>query len=109
MDKEVEKHIRIKIAISLNELLLRSKNYSLTKNSDDLAKSYNKIALEAEIRKATVNDAFNAKSKTTPKSATIILIIEAMGFKLVDFSDIYHSIKDIEIEDFKKKQGVFKQ
>ena len=97
MKKEKEEAIKIIIAISLNKLLEISKA-ALNQPEEDIAKSYNKIALDADIRKATVSDTFNGK--TMPSSSTLILIVESMGFKLSDFSKIYCSIKEDEIRKF---------
>lgn len=99
MKQELEEQIRIKIAISLNKLLKTSKGRGLSEDSKvDIPDTYNKIALLADLRKATVSDTFNAKS--TPNSATLILIVEAMGFDLIDFSNIYCSIVESELSDF---------
>ncbi|RNL89460.1 hypothetical protein ED312_07350 [Sinomicrobium pectinilyticum] len=97
-----EKYLKIRIALSLNTLMERSKTNSLSKGkNDDVGDSYNKIALNSGIRKATVSDTFNAKS--APKSTTLIRIIEAMGFKVSDFSKIYDSLRDEEVLNFKAK------
>lgn len=105
MRKLLEKHSKIKIAISLNTLIEKSKLYTQTVGKDDsIGDSYNKIALIAEIRKATVTNVFNAKS--SPNSTTLIFIIEAMGFKLSDFSKIYDSISEEDIYRFKKKKNI---
>ncbi|HET8855414.1 MAG TPA: helix-turn-helix transcriptional regulator, partial [Salinimicrobium sp.] len=61
-------------------------------------KSYNHIALNAEVRKATVSDTFNGKS--IPKTATLILMVEAMGYKLSDFAKEYDSISESSIKEF---------
>lgn len=99
--KILEENIKIRIAISLKALLEKCK--LLTKGEKDLVgDSYNTIALNAGIRKATVTDIFNAKS--SPNSTTLILIIEAMGHTLSDFSKIYDSLKDSDIQDFKRKK-----
>lgn len=95
----IEKNIKIKIAISLRTLLKKSKQYTLIKGKDDsIGDSYNNIALNAEIRKATVTKIFNAKS--SPNSTTLILIIEAMGFKWSDFSTIYDSLEEQDVQYF---------
>ena len=92
--KETDDYTKLKIAISLRRLL--------ESNGDlPIMQSYNKIALTAYIRKATVSDTFNAKS--IPNSLTLFLIIEAMGFSLTDFSKIYDSIEDSDIKLFIKK------
>lgn len=92
--KETDDYTKLKIAISLRKLL---------ENNGDLPimQSYNKIALTAYVRKATVSDTFNAKS--IPNSLTLFLIIEAMGFSLTDFSKIYDAIEGLDIELFRKK------
>lgn len=101
--KLIEKNIKIKIAISLRTLLEKSKQHTLTKGKDDsIGDSYNNIALNAEIRKATVTKIFNAKS--SPNSTTLILIIEAMGFKWSDFSIIYDSLGEQDIQYFIRNQ-----
>ncbi len=100
MKKELIQCIRIKIAISLNELLVTSKDFSRRNvEVDEIAQSYNQIALNADVRKATVSDTFNAKS--IPNTTTLILIIEAMGYSLNDFAKIYDLISDADIKKFK--------
>lgn len=95
--------INAKIAISLNKLLDASRSLRPSRNNEeDIANSYNKIALNADIRKATVSDTFNGKS--VPTTVTLILIVEGMGYKLSDFALIYESIKEIEIKEFKKSK-----
>ncbi len=101
--KLLEENIKTKIAISLRILLEKSKINTQTKGKYDyIGDSYNTIALNAEIRKATVTNIFNANS--SPNSGTLILIIEAMGFKLSDFSKIYDSLTDRDIQKFKNKK-----
>lgn len=96
MKNEFEKVIRIKIAISLRRLLEKSKKVYNT--NDDFAQSYNQIAIITDLRKGTVSDTFNAKS--IPSSSTMILIIEAMGFNMCDFANIYCSINRNEVNTF---------
>lgn len=105
MKKELIEGIRLKVAISLNKLLISSRNFCQSEDKvDEMAKSYNQIALNADVRKATVSDTFNAKS--VPNTTTLILIIGAMGHTLDDFAKIYDSITDIDISKFKSlKQG----
>ncbi|WP_306349883.1 hypothetical protein [Flavobacterium sp. '19STA2R22 D10 B1'] len=91
--KETDDNTKFKIAISLRKLLDRNGNLPIMQ-------SYDKIAATANIRKATVSDTFNAKS--VPNSLTLFLIIEAMGFSLTDFSKVYDSIVNSDIESFKK-------
>ncbi|MFG6686752.1 hypothetical protein ACGK9U_09240 [Mariniflexile sp. HNIBRBA6329] len=100
MKKAKEEVLKIKIAISLCKLLEKRK-VTFVFQEEDIAKSYNKIALEADIRKATVSDTFNGL--TMPNFSTLILIIESMGFKLDDFSEIYYSINEKEISEFMSK------
>lgn len=91
--KETDDNTKFKIAISLRKLLDRNGNLPIMQ-------SYDKIAATANIRKATVSDTFNAKS--VPNTLTLFLIIEAMGFSLTDFSKVYDSIVNSDIELFKK-------
>lgn len=91
--KETDDNTKFKIAISLRKLLESNGDLPTTQ-------SYETIAGKAGIRKATVSDTFNAKS--VPNSLTLFLIIEAMGFSLTDFSKVYDSIKNSDIESFKK-------
>ncbi|WP_034888805.1 MULTISPECIES: hypothetical protein [unclassified Gillisia] len=101
MKKVLMDGMDIKIAISLNKLLVASKIFKkIDDKLDPIATSYNKIALDADIRKATVSDTFNSKS--IPRSTTLILIVEAMGYKLYDFAKIYDSITNDEILEFEK-------
>lgn len=100
MKENSTEHIKIKTAISLKKLLTSIQNNPQVKNADNsIVKSYNDIALNADIRKATVSNTFNANS--IADSTTLILIIEAMGFSLTDFAKIYDSIKESEILAFK--------
>lgn len=100
MKKESEDYIKIKVAISLRRLLGKRKENVLNEElSGDSARSYNQIAIIADIRKATVSGTFNAKHLSN--FATVIMMIEAMGFTLDDFSKIYGSINQEEIERFK--------
>jgi hypothetical protein len=91
--KETDENIKLKIAVSLRKLLETIEGYPV-------AQSYNKIALTAYVRKATVSDAFNAKS--IPNSLTLFLIIEAMGFSITDFAKVYDSIENSDLIEFKK-------
>lgn len=105
MKNELISVINIKIAISLNRLLEKSKNTLMfNKSEDGFIKSYNEIALQADIRKATVSDTFNAKSKSGPNSTTVILIIEAMDYNLKDFANQYELVSERDIENFKRDQ-----
>ncbi len=62
--------------------------------------SYNDIALNANLRKATVSNSFNGN--TAPNMVTLINIIEGMGFNLLEFAKIYHSISYFDIVKFKR-------
>jgi DNA-binding phage protein len=95
----MEERIKKRIAISLNKLLQSNEKLRQMENEDSLGRSYGKIALNADIRKATVSDTFNAKS--IPSSATLILIIEAMGFSILDFAKVYEAVTEMEIKKFK--------
>lgn len=103
MKKQLIQCINIKIAISLMRLLESSK----ADNAEvEFVKSYNEIALEAELRKATVSDTFNAKSKSGPNFITVLLIIKAMGYHITDFSKIFDSLTDTDIELFRRSKQV---
>lgn len=102
MKEELIQVINIKIAITLNILLETSKKFSsINKSSEEIIESYNEIALEADIRKATVSDAFNAKSITGPNSTTVFLIIQAMGYSLSDFAEKYDRLTKKDVEKFR--------
>lgn len=102
MKEELVPRIQIKISISLNKLLATSKQFHLEIDKDDkIAKSYNQIALNADLRKATISDSFNSNS--VPNTTTLILIIEAMGHTLKDFALIYESITESDIIKFKSE------
>ncbi|MEP6262846.1 MAG: hypothetical protein ABJ092_14815 [Gillisia sp.] len=102
MEKELEEHIKTKTAICLNILLNRNKS-NPEFNKVDIANSYGRIASRAFVRKATVSNIFNAK--TNPGTATLILIIEAMGFTIQDFAEIYVTIKEKEISEFESNNN----
>ncbi|MFP3598562.1 hypothetical protein [Chryseobacterium sp. SIMBA_029] len=93
----------IKVAITLRLLLRRNKNFTdLNVENEDLVNSYEKIATNssADIRKATVTNAFSGKKKST--MITIILIVESMGFTMKDFGEQYNRISDKDILEFEK-------
>lgn len=105
MKNESPKDIKIKIAISLNKLLDDSKTISQeTTNEESIGISYNEIALNAEMRKATVSDIFNAhKSANT---STLFRIIFAMGYNLSDFSKKYDTITELDVKNFKVQNKI---
>lgn len=90
--KETDENIKLRIAVSLRRLLESTGEHPATQ-------SYNKIALTAYIRKATVSDTFNGKS--IPNSLTLFLIVEAMGFSITDFAKVYDSIENSDLLKFK--------
>lgn len=90
--KETDENIKLRIAVSLRRLLESIGEYPIPQ-------SYNKIALNAYIRKATVSDTFNAKS--IPNSLTLFLMVEAMGFSFTDFAKVYDSIENSDLLIFK--------
>jgi hypothetical protein len=93
VEKGLKENIKFKIAISLRKLLQSN-------GKDAVPQSYNEISKVADIRKATVSDAFNAR--TTPSSSTLILILKAMGTSFIDFEDMLDSIQDSDILAFKR-------
>ncbi len=103
MNNDVERIIMIKVAITLRLLLGRNKNYVATiYNTADIINSYEKIATNsyADIRKATVSNAFSGKKRST--MITIILIVESMGYTMIDFGKQYSKITDNDISEFEK-------
>ncbi|UTX50065.1 hypothetical protein [Chryseobacterium sp. MA9] len=104
MNNDVERIIMIKVAIALRLLLGRNKNYIATtdNNTADIINSYEKIATNsyADIRKATVSNAFSGKKRST--MITIILIVESMGYTMIDFGKQYSKITDNDISEFEK-------
>ncbi|AZB17619.1 hypothetical protein EG352_07480 [Chryseobacterium indologenes] len=103
MNNDVERIIMIKVAIALRLLLSRNKNYvATTDNTADIINSYEKIATNsyADIRKATVSNAFSGKKRST--MITIILIVESMGYTMIDFGKQYSKITDNDISEFEK-------
>ncbi|MGY5847666.1 hypothetical protein ACW6QP_09615 [Salegentibacter sp. HM20] len=99
MERELEENIKLKTAISLNILLQKIKSRQAPKA--DAAFSYGTIASRAFIRKATVSNIFNAK--TNPGTPTLILIIEAMGFTIIDFAEIYESFSAFDLKGLEAK------
>lgn len=99
MFNDVEKIIMIKTAIALRLLLSRNKSHSQSDDSD-IIDSYEKIAINsnADIRKATVTNAFSGKKRSS--MVTIALIVESMGFTMIDFGEQYCKIKDEHISEF---------
>ncbi|WP_417353160.1 hypothetical protein, partial [Flavobacterium alkalisoli] len=79
MKEEFDNIIKIKIAITLRQLLSK-------KGLAVEVSSYNDIAIVADLRKATVTDAFNANKAS--KGITLFLIIKAMGYSIVEFGKI---------------------
>lgn len=93
MKKDREENIKIKVAACLQKLMSSA-------DKELSARSYNKIAIISDLRKATVSDTFNAK--TIPSTLTLILILDAMEKSLSDFSKVYETITDSELLAFKR-------
>jgi len=103
MIKESEKIIIIKTAITLRKMLSNNKSSSAKSDgSVDIVNSYDKIAANSnsELTKATVNGAFSGKKRST--MATIVLIVESMGYTMIDFGQQYCKTTDEHISEFKK-------
>ncbi|WP_312297854.1 hypothetical protein [Chryseobacterium sp.] len=92
----------IKTAIALRLLLSRNKSHSQSYDFD-IIDSYEKIAINsnADIRKATVTNAFSGKKRSS--MVTITLIVESMGFTMSDFGQLYCNISNEEITEFQEK------
>ncbi|WP_292008913.1 hypothetical protein [Chryseobacterium sp.] len=104
MIKESEKIIIIKTAITLRKMLSNNKSSSAKSDgSVDIVNSYDKIAANSnsELTKATVNGAFSGKKRST--MATIVLIVESMGYTMIDFAEIYDKLSAIDVNKFKEE------
>ena len=96
MEKKDKYIIKAKIVIGLQALLARFRKSNDIKDED---KSYNEIAFNSNMRKATISDNFNGNN--SPKSDTLISIVNAMGFQLSDFAAEFDSISDADAKKFK--------
>ncbi|MCL1646354.1 hypothetical protein [Elizabethkingia anophelis] len=104
MIKESEKIIIIKTAITLRKMLSNNKSYSAKSDgSMDIVNSYDKIAANSnsELTKATVNGAFSGKKRST--MATIVLIVESMGYTMIDFAEIYDKLSERDVSKFREE------
>lgn len=103
MNNKSEEYIKIKIAIALRVLHNRNKEkYRGKTDSNEDVNSYEKIALNSngDMRKATVNSAFDGHTRSA--MITVILIIESMGYTVSEFANEYDKITDEQISIFKK-------
>ncbi|WP_294214573.1 hypothetical protein [uncultured Chryseobacterium sp.] len=101
MIKSAEKIIIVKVAITLRLLLDRNKNFPQTlSENENIINSYEKISnnSSSDLTKATVNAAFSGKKRSA--MTTVVLIVESMGFTMIDFSEQYSQITDGQILDF---------
>ncbi|MCT3940436.1 hypothetical protein I6H88_21365 [Elizabethkingia bruuniana] len=104
MIKESEKIIIIKTAITLRKMLSNNKSSSAKADvSVDIVNSYDKIAANSnsELTKATVNSAFSGKKRST--MATIVLIVESMGYTMIDFAEIYDQLSERDAKKFREE------
>ncbi len=104
MIKESEKIIIIKTAITLRKMLSNNKSSSAKAGGSlDIVNSYDKIAANSnsELTKATVNSAFSGKKRST--MATIVLIVESMGYNMVDFAENYDKLSERDVNKFKEE------
>ncbi|BFO65394.1 hypothetical protein [Chryseobacterium sp. KCF3-3] len=104
MIKESEKIIIIKTAITLRKMLSNNKSSSAKSDgSIDIVNSYDKIAANSnsELTKATVNSAFSGKKRST--MATIVLIVESMGYTMIDFAEIYDKLSERDVNKFREE------
>lgn len=103
MIKKVERIIIIKVAITLRILLDRNKNFPQVPNeNENIINSYEKISnnSSSDLTKATVNAAFSGRKRSA--MTTIILIVESMGFTMIDFSKQYSEITDEQVLELQK-------
>ncbi|MGB6083872.1 hypothetical protein [Moheibacter sp.] len=99
MDKKYHNHVQIKVAITLKKLLSENKTHPVNTNDEkEVLKSYESIAIAADLRKATVNDIFNANTKS--RIITLIAVVESLGFSMNLFGKIYDAVTEKEIADF---------
>lgn len=89
---------KIKIIISLKKLLERGKSLQKETKDNKVVYSYHGVASNALLRKATINDTLNGI--TSPKATTLISIVEAMGFTVMDFGQEFDAISDEEINEY---------
>lgn len=104
MIKESEKIIIIKTAITLRKMLSNNKSSSAKSDgSMDIVNSYDKIAANSnsELTKATVNGAFSGKKRST--MATIVLIVESMGYTMINFAEIYDKLSERDVSKFREE------
>lgn len=104
MIKESEKIIIIKTAVTLRKMLSNNKILPVKADgSSDIVNSYDKIAANSnsELTKATVNSAFSGKKRST--MATIVLIVESMGYKITDFAEIYDRLSEKDVIKFREE------
>lgn len=92
----------IKTAIVLRLLLSHNKVCSQNEKSENID-SYEKIAINSssDIRKATVTNAFSGKKRSS--MITITLIVEAMGFTMLDFGQQYYKVTNEQVLEFQEK------
>lgn len=101
MIKESEKIIIVKTAITLRKMLSNNKNSSAKAGSSlEIVNSYDKIAANSnsQLTKATVNSAFSGKKRST--MATIVLIVESMGYTMTSFAEIYDKLSESDVSRF---------
>ncbi|WDF45381.1 hypothetical protein PQ459_10780 [Chryseobacterium sp. KACC 21268] len=104
MIKESEKIVIIKTAITLRKILSINKISSAKADSSvDIVNSYDKISANSnsELTKATVNSAFSGKKRST--MATIVLIVESMGYTMTDFAEIYDKLSEKHVTKFREE------
>lgn len=99
MEKSPEEINQIKVAIALKTIfnLYKSSSKDLNKE-EDVVDSYEKIANSIDIRKATVNDIFNANLKS--RIITLIPIVNILGYSMEEFGRYFDSVSEQEIIDF---------
>lgn len=97
---------KIKIILSLKKLLEKRNNLQKDIVDNKIIYSYHVISSNALIRKATVNDTLNGK--TSPTVITLISMIEALDFTMIDFGEAYQSITDNDVKQYLKDHPKFK-
>ncbi|GAB2653359.1 hypothetical protein GCM10027036_03320 [Flavihumibacter cheonanensis] len=93
--------IQMKYAIAFRKLMNEHrKKWIEGDQSTSVINSYNKLYLEAELRKATLIDIFWGKSN--PSAITISKIISALGKTHKEFGELLDGITEDDLVKFKK-------
>jgi hypothetical protein len=107
MEDRDKKNIKLKFGLSIQKVLDRNKDLSLSKgessqdDDDILIKTYGRLATLSGIPKASVIRIVSGKINMA--SSTLGVIIETLGLTLSEFGQYYDSISDKDIQEYDKK------